>query len=70
MPPRTPSGVACAPRLEIVSVPGLPIVAPGDDLGALLVVNAMRERLGKEPARIVNVVMEGKGGVSGGTIAR
>ena len=40
------------------------------DLGALLVVNAMRERLGKEPARIVNVVMEGKGGVSGGTIAR
>ena len=37
MPPRTPSGVACAPRLEIVSVPGLPIVAPGDDLGALLV---------------------------------
>jgi coenzyme F420-0:L-glutamate ligase/coenzyme F420-1:gamma-L-glutamate ligase len=37
MPPRSPSGVACAPRLEILTVPGLPLVAPGDDLAALVV---------------------------------
>ena len=36
MSPRTPSGVACAPRLEIVTVPGLPVIAPGDDLGAIV----------------------------------
>ena len=40
------------------------------DLGALLVVNHMRERLGKKPAKVLNVVMGSKGGVSGGTIAR
>lgn len=39
------------------------------DLGALLVVEHMK-RLGKEPAKIMNVVMGSKGGVSGGTIAR
>jgi hypothetical protein len=37
MTQKAPSGVACAARLEIVSIPGLPLVAPGDDLGALLV---------------------------------
>jgi hypothetical protein len=40
------------------------------DLGALLVVNHMRERLGKKPAKVLNVVLGSKGGVSGGTIAR
>ena len=40
------------------------------DLGALLVVNHMRERLGKKPAKVLNAVMGSKGGVSGGTIAR
>lgn len=39
------------------------------DLGALLVVEHMKQ-LGKEPARVLNVVMGSKGGVSGGTIAR
>jgi short subunit dehydrogenase-like uncharacterized protein len=40
------------------------------DLGALLVAEHMQQKLGKEPARVLNVVMGSKGGVSGGTIAR
>ncbi|KAL4451997.1 hypothetical protein ABPG75_007659 [Micractinium tetrahymenae] len=39
------------------------------DLGALLVVRHLAERYGKQPARVLNVVMGSKGGVSGGTIA-
>lgn len=36
MPHRIAPGVACAPRLELVAVPGLPVVVPGDDLARLL----------------------------------
>jgi coenzyme F420-0:L-glutamate ligase/coenzyme F420-1:gamma-L-glutamate ligase len=35
-PPPAPSGVACAPRLELTALPGLPVVAEGDDLAALI----------------------------------
>ena len=31
-----PSSIACAPRLELSAVPGIPIVQPGDDVGALV----------------------------------
>lgn len=34
--PADPAAITCAPRLEIVALPGLPIVAPGDDLAALI----------------------------------
>lgn len=39
------------------------------DLGALLVARHLKERYGKETAKILNVVMKSKGGVSGGTVA-
>ncbi|KAL6785835.1 hypothetical protein ACKKBG_A00355 [Auxenochlorella protothecoides x Auxenochlorella symbiontica] len=39
------------------------------DLGALLVAKHAQEKLGKKLASITTVVAEGKGGVSGGTIA-
>jgi len=29
-------GIACAPRLELTAVPGVPIVQPGDDVGSLI----------------------------------
>jgi coenzyme F420-0:L-glutamate ligase/coenzyme F420-1:gamma-L-glutamate ligase len=29
-------GIACAPRLELTAVPGIPIVQPGDDVGSLV----------------------------------
>src|SRR5256885_15184714 len=35
-PPATPPLIACAPRLELRAVPGIPIVRPGDDLPALI----------------------------------
>jgi coenzyme F420-0:L-glutamate ligase/coenzyme F420-1:gamma-L-glutamate ligase len=31
-----PSSIACAPRLELSAVPGIPIVQPGDDVAALV----------------------------------
>jgi coenzyme F420-0:L-glutamate ligase/coenzyme F420-1:gamma-L-glutamate ligase len=31
-----PRGVACAARLELVALPGLPVVAEGDDLAAII----------------------------------
>ncbi len=37
------SGVACAPRLELSALRGLPIVAPGDDLPALIDAGLARE---------------------------
>ncbi|PRW56953.1 saccharopine dehydrogenase isoform B [Chlorella sorokiniana] len=39
------------------------------DLGALLVVDHLKKRYGKQAARVLNVVLGSKGGVSGGTIA-
>ncbi|PSC71057.1 saccharopine dehydrogenase [Micractinium conductrix] len=39
------------------------------DLGALLAVRHLAERYGKKTAKVLNVVMGSKGGVSGGTIA-
>jgi short subunit dehydrogenase-like uncharacterized protein len=40
------------------------------DLGALLVIDHMKKALNRQPAKVVNVVVGSKGGVSGGTIAR
>jgi coenzyme F420-0:L-glutamate ligase/coenzyme F420-1:gamma-L-glutamate ligase len=37
-----PSSISCAPRLELTAVPGIPIVQPGDDVGAL-VCNALAQ---------------------------
>jgi len=31
-----PSAIRCAPRLELIALPGIPIVQPGADLGALV----------------------------------
>ncbi len=63
----------CAAPFSYTSQPG-PSPAGFDstpfDLGALLAVRHLAERYGKQPARVLNVVMGSKGGVSGGTIAR
>lgn len=39
------------------------------DLGALLVVDYIREKLGKKTAKVTTVTLDFKGGISGGTIA-
>ncbi len=37
--------IGCAPRLELIALPGLPVVAPGDDLGALIAAALARAEL-------------------------
>ncbi len=37
--------IACAPRLEAIALPGLPIVGPGDDLAALIAAGLARAAL-------------------------
>ena len=39
------TGIACASRLELVALPGLPVVAPGDDLAELIAEGIARASL-------------------------
>ncbi len=39
------------------------------DLGAFFVADYIKKELGKQTAKVVNVILSGKGGVSGGTVA-
>jgi coenzyme F420-0:L-glutamate ligase/coenzyme F420-1:gamma-L-glutamate ligase len=47
--------VSCAARLEIIALPGLPIVAPGDDLGALVAAGLARTDLSLRDGDVIVV---------------
>ena len=50
-----PGAVRCAPRLELVSLPGIPIVREGDDVGALVLAALAREGLALRDGDVVVV---------------
>lgn len=54
------------PPAQYPSPPHAALVPPP----ATQVVNHLKQRYGKQPGKVLNVVMGSKGGVSGGTIAR
>jgi len=47
--------VRCAPRLEILAIPGIPVIAPGDDLPSLIRDTLVRAEVALRPGDVVVV---------------